>query len=344
MTETTVDEGGQHWVFDTREGPEVFSELAEVMAAVMIPFEATQGNRHVPARRARLGRISLGPLSLVSCDIPDIFSGSAGQISRQASGDRIAVALVTSGSQRIQHGAGCAQVGSGDVFVFDGDEISRIDIPRKVSAQVIIVPRTRVVGTDRDVSGPLDKRRPATRLLRRHLATLGECAALMASTERDLVSTATADLLRLALDERCDVERHRHRSLRISLLPTVLAYVERHLDDYDLDVSQIAAEFSISKRSVHAVFEEAGESPGAYIRRRRLERIWHDMSDHPQIPIAVLGARWGYPNASALTRAFKKEFGRPPREQKTVANEVQGDSSSVRRNANGGTQLVTDHP
>ena len=93
-------------------------------------------------------------------DASSAFSGATGPISRRRSGDRVAVLLVLAGSQQIRHGHFLSDAQAGDLFVFDGEVLSTIDIPRRSRTLTVVGARSRVVGSRDATHGPLDMSLP----------------------------------------------------------------------------------------------------------------------------------------------------------------------------------------
>ncbi|CRK57840.1 Transcriptional regulator, AraC family [Alloactinosynnema sp. L-07] len=124
------------------------------------------------------------------------------------------------------------------------------------------------------------------------------------------------DLLGTALADRVEYADVPAESARAALLVTIKSFVESHLDDPTLAPSDIAAAHHISTRYLHKLFSEAGTTVSAYIRHRRLEHCGQDLADpgKHRLSIGVIGARWGLPDASYLSRAFKTEYGVSPSE------------------------------
>ncbi|MFF3765696.1 helix-turn-helix domain-containing protein [Streptomyces sp. NPDC001922] len=84
---------------------------------------------------------------------------------------------------------------------------------------------------------------------------------------------------------------------------------------------------------MHRLFRQEEYTLAAFIRRRRLERIRHDLTDPTlnDMPINALAARWGFLRATDFSRAFRRTYGVPPRELRQRA-----------RSASSGHQATAD--
>ena len=99
-----------------------------------------------------------------------------------------------------------------------------------------------------------------------------------------------------------------------ALLLRVQTYIDQRLNDPSLDPAAVAAAHHMSVRYLQKLFQAQGTTVSAWIRRRRLGRCLRDLRDERlrAIPAAAIGARFGYTDPANFTRAFRREFGRPP--------------------------------
>jgi AraC-like DNA-binding protein len=100
------------------------------------------------------------------------------------------------------------------------------------------------------------------------------------------------------------------------LLERILAYIDGHLADADLDPGRIAAAHFLSPRALHSLFERTGTTVSRCIRERRVERCRLDLADPAlaHVPASAIGARWGFPGASHFGQVFRRETGLTPAE------------------------------
>lgn len=90
--------------------------------------------------------------------------------------------------------------------------------------------------------------------------------------------------------------------------------IELKLSDPDLSAGRLADYLGISLRYLQKLFEDAGENPNHYIRRRRLERSYQDLSDalYLNLSIAEISYRWGFNDSAYFSRAFRERYGVSP--------------------------------
>jgi AraC-like DNA-binding protein len=104
------------------------------------------------------------------------------------------------------------------------------------------------------------------------------------------------------------------------LLERIREHIEQRLGSTDLTPASIAAAHFISTRHLHALFHDTGATVAGWVRQRRLERCRRDLvaPRFADAPVSVIAARWGFVDAAHFSRAFKAEFGMPPREYRAA--------------------------
>lgn len=136
--------------------------------------------------------------------------------------------------------------------------------------------------------------------------------------EATSVAGAATELLRsaavLAATSRVDVRSWSHETQ----LRTVKEYLLARLMDPTLRMEQVAVDNRLTVRQLSAIFAP-DDSPAAFLRRERLRRARSELTDprFARVPVADIGARWGFPNPSTFGRAFRKAFGLTPIEART---------------------------
>ncbi len=113
----------------------------------------------------------------------------------------------------------------------------------------------------------------------------------------------------------CGGASKEHRNtLRAAKLEQARQFIEENLVLHELSPDVAAAALGISVRQLHSCFEQAGESFGQYVRRRRLQECRATLED----PIAVgrsitdIAFAWGFSSLPSFYRAFSRAFGVAP--------------------------------
>lgn len=103
------------------------------------------------------------------------------------------------------------------------------------------------------------------------------------------------------------------RSTGDRLINRAMAVMQEHLED-PLPLARIAQHAGCSQKTLAArIKAELGTTPGHLYRRLRLA-LARKLLRETQLGIAEVAVRCGYDDASAMTRAFRGEFGQTPRE------------------------------
>ncbi|WP_225117921.1 acetamidase/formamidase family protein [Bradyrhizobium sp. BRP22] len=101
-----------------------------------------------------------------------------------------------------------------------------------------------------------------------------------------------------------------------AILHRICQTIERNLDDPELAPSRVAQAEGISERYLQKLFEGVGDNFSHYVRERRLQRAWADLSNPAQAhqSISEIAYRYGFSDSAHFSRAFRHRFGLPPRE------------------------------
>ena len=207
----------------------------------------------------------------------------------------------------------------GDLAVYDTTQPYELEFTGPFRVLVMMLPHSRLQIpahlVDRVTAVRLDGSIGLGRVVSPFLATLGAnldelrgpAGVQLVQNAVQLLDTLLAnefELAKIAADpRRATLERIRDE-------------IDQRLGDPDLTPSSVAEHAYISLRHLHALFHEQGETVAAYIRTRRLERIYIDLADPTRLhlSVAAIGARWGFGNAAHFSRTFKAVYGESPSE------------------------------
>jgi AraC-like DNA-binding protein len=193
---------------------------------------------------------------------------------------------------------------------------------------VILVPTAALRAAGTDLERVRARVLPGGSVAIRGLTLLGHeltAATAIAPGEAEGLSSAIVDMIRGAassvLAEGMLGSAMAHEAQR----RLAIEFVEQHLADPNLGVDAVARAVGISPRQLAIVFGP-DDSPGAFIRRRRLARIYDELTSPARMlePAHEIAARWGVTNYSSFARTFHRELGMTPTDARTRARDAIG--------------------
>ena len=111
----------------------------------------------------------------------------------------------------------------------------------------------------------------------------------------------------------------------VPFLETVLDTIDRHINDPDFTVDQLADAVALSRRQLSRRLKETvGETPAAFIRSQRIKHAQTLLTDDGPDTIAEVAYRVGFRSASHFSKTFRKIAGASPSAYRArqVENEV----------------------
>lgn len=306
--------------------------------------DAYPGDRRVDAWRDALGHVSLGlqgteelgtfhgqarsvvsPLGIVFTRLSASGQSLTGQAQSSEPGVWLALQLASSG--RLDSAEGRSEIGVGDLAC--GPLCRSFSLAYDNDFRVLFTLLPQSVLQSRGLASLV--KRPG--VLRGNNSTVRIFADMLAAVADGIETLTEAGLrpVELALLEfyaSCMVEETGEDKLRgetgtqMSLLNRICQIVEAHLGEADFSRATVARKEGISARYVQRLFENAGDTFGHYLRRRRLERCRLDLINPAltHVSITEISYRWGFNDSAHFSRAFRDEYGLSPREFRKQAD------------------------
>ena len=121
------------------------------------------------------------------------------------------------------------------------------------------------------------------------------------------------ELAKLAIIEQLCVKRG--ESMRETVRTRIQSFVQRNLHDPELTIERIAERMDCTKRYLHKVFSNEGQTLNQYIWTQRLERCRSELAraDIASKSITEIAFECGFSNAAHFSRSFRSRFGEAPR-------------------------------
>ena len=95
---------------------------------------------------------------------------------------------------------------------------------------------------------------------------------------------------------------------------TIKTWILDNLDEMDLDVTQVAQHFNMSRSSLYRLFGSIGETPQNWIMHQRLLSARNELADprKKHLTISTICFRAGFNDATHFSRLFRQTFGTSP--------------------------------
>jgi AraC family transcriptional activator of tynA and feaB len=309
--------GTERWRVAAGRGSRAASEWEDVLAATHVAFDVRLPDHGAGGFTGTVERRRFGPLSLVDCSCTP-FSGRRGTaVLGGGTGDgSVGLQMVRRGAERVIRSRTRQHVlEAGAVGMWDGSRTVGVEVVEAFTKRTLIFPRELVHAVSprfADVDAlPWLADRPGTRLLVRYVDALAAELPDLDERTAEAAADVVLELLRAVVEpEMPEARAARREALRVR----ARRYVRAHLPDPDLGPETIARALSVSVRTLHAVFSDTDESVAAMVRRARLARCREDLAEPTAGSVTEIAFRWGFSDATHFSHAFKREYGRSPRE------------------------------
>jgi AraC-like DNA-binding protein len=260
------------------------------------------------------------------------------------------------GSCSIHQGAQRSTLAPGDIAFLDTSRPYEVLFPQTFRQSILKVPTSLfnvIIPLRRDVAGmALAGADPLTAIARTNLLLFERFAHTINSALLPAAAERAIDHLGLAMRARLDdgpVRRNGGASARH--FARASAYIIGHLRDSLLSVERVAGAVGLSTGHLHEVFHRVtGATVGDYIRNQRLERCRRDLADQSlrHHSITSIAHRWGFSEASSLSRAFRRAYQTSPRRYRQAGlrdvgaqTQIGSQATVVSKNPSLPTQVVT---
>lgn len=320
----TRGDAAERW---SARGRDVGSQLAswsEILATTHLAFEITATPRTPSTFVGGVVRRAIADLVLVDCTASP-FQGHRGSDVIGANGpseheDVLGFQFVHKGVERVREGSREITLTPGHLALWDGLQPTDIEIIEPFYKRTLLFPRRRVLEVCprlAELGGlpALDGSGPARLLVRYMNALVAELPQLEPAAVGAAARVAL-ELLRAAVEPELLNDRAAERE---ALRADIRRYVRAHLQDPELGPTTVAHAFSMSVRTLHALFEDGDASVAAIVREERLQRCLEDLQRRNGGTVTDIAFRWGFCDAAHFSRVFKRKFGVTPSEVRHAA-------------------------
>ncbi|HWH26387.1 MAG TPA: helix-turn-helix domain-containing protein [Pseudolysinimonas sp.] len=285
----------------------------------LVMNDVTHGEFHATINTVDLPRgMRVSQVEVVACHLR-----RTERLVRESNSDHALVLFQSTGRAKLRQGGRQVTLSGGAATIADPSEPYDVMMTSNSHQMVLLVPTSSLRTTGLSMEDVRARLLPADSLSLRTLTALaaGVDDRLLSGDEAEGVAAAAFDLLRGAI-RTAGVGAIATTSLSHEVqLRLVKQFILEHLNDPNLNLESIARSQHMSVRHLTAIFGD-GESPGAFVRRERLARIYDELADPLSVgrSVAEIGRNWGMLNHASLCRAFARAFGVTPTEARAAAH------------------------
>jgi AraC-like DNA-binding protein len=241
-----------------------------------------------------------------------IVARTATCIARRANGDFFAD-LLLSGSGIVRQGDRTAFAKSGDVIVVDTNQKFSLDFSEGVDLVCVGFDGSAVRRIVAHTGNPPDlvvRDKAAGRLVAAYISGLAGDLETVGSIA-DLAADQLPALVARAAAPQAPSTMH-----MASLAIRIREFVEAEIGDRDLGAKRIAAALGVSRSTVYEAMAAQGLTVAGFIRDCRLRGCIAEFgsANLRDLPTSAVAERWGFRDAAAFSRTFKRMAGMPPGE------------------------------
>jgi AraC-like DNA-binding protein len=307
-------------VLDTKTAP-AHRRLAiwqDIVCDVFVQLDCTSDLDD--AFRGAVAQAMIGPVSCTRVDsCRQRVLRTPSRIAR-ASEDYVLVSLETEGRGGVVQDGREAIAHPGEFVLYDTTRPYELVFDNEFSLTVFQVPRAllqqRVGSFNQLTATTFGRKHPLERLVFDFLLNISRVIDQLDAEVSDRLSGQALDLIAMALNARLQhapINQSVHRS---ALLYRLKSYIQAHLRNPELGLTDVAASLGISAR--YANYLMAGEQTSfrRYLLAQRLEHCSRDLREATQSHrhVGEIAFAWGFNDLGHFSRTFKERYGVSPRE------------------------------
>lgn len=293
---------------------------------------------HAENFQADLRLVDLGAVQLSKLRYPPLRTNRTPKLIRRSDAECYQAMLNLRGCHRLVQGGRDVTSAAGELMLYDTSRPWQGDAwsdSGHISGIMVQVPRALVPLPYERIRSLTGTRIPAGdgvgALLAGCLRQMAADAHSYTPADASRLAVVTVDLLTalcaryLEVEQQLPFETHHH-----ALILRIRSFIERRLADPNLTPTLVAAAHNISTRHLHRLFQAQGLTVAGWIRQRRLERCYRDLSDprQAQRTVQAVAARWGFVDKAHFSRTFRAAYGMSPGDLRRVSQDRRGRRTS----------------
>ena len=229
------------------------------------------------------------------------------------------LAMLLEGEARLDDGRETTEVAAGDIVLGPTGVAAALSLATRFRLLLITAPRValdhRLVAPRAIRVGHLPAAHGVNHVFSGLLRATAEALEGLTDDQLRPVELAVTEFLVACLATELAPPRG-PGAARAAQLHRMRQTIETLLAEPDLSLRRVAEAEGVSTRYLQKLFAGGGESFSAYVRLRRLERCRLDLLSprYAGSSISAICFRWGFNGSAHFSRAFRRQYGKSPRE------------------------------
>jgi AraC-like DNA-binding protein len=258
------------------------------------------------------GHATASHRTAVGVALTKISAGSQGISPLPQSGDGLPIALLSmEDGVVLREGASHRIIPAGHLLLLPRSGDWSVVFQRDMRAIVLSVTSEalhgRITGKSRFGEARVIAPSGLTEVFSRMLDATARTLETLADVEWAAVAQGLADLLLTFTHQLAGpASDASHTATQAAILHRICQTIERRLDDPELAPARVAQAEGISERYLQKLFEGVGDNFTHYVRERRLQRAWADLSNTAEAhrSISEIAYRYGFGDSAHSAVAF----------------------------------------
>jgi len=225
------------------------------------------------------------------------------------------------GGEHIEFGGERYTVGAGDTFVWDSSKATQFEVYESLHKVALAMPARLLNRSTLMALDQMPRKFNPSSGSRFLLNNLIRAVADRDFDDAEVEAETILDAVNAFLLGAAPTESHVDSSLRARQRHMITRYIDQHLSDPTLSVTQIAKVHRISKRYLHWLFRDEPETVNELIILKRLAGCKKDLmrlnGGHQQV--GQIAYAWGFSNISHFSKRYRARYGESPTQTRLSA-------------------------
>lgn len=230
------------------------------------------------------------------------------------------------GGEHIEFGGERYTVAAGDTFVWDSSKATQFEVYEPLHKVALAMPSRLLSHNALSALNQMPRKFDPSSGSRFLLNNLIRAVADRDFDDAEVESETILDAVNAFVLGALPADLHHDKSLRERQRCEIMRYIDQHLPDPTLSVSQIASVHRISKRYLHWLFRDQSVTVNELIILKRLAGCQRDLSSPvgAHLQIGQIAYAWGFSNISHFSKRYRAQYQESPTETRQRAAEEMG--------------------